>query len=120
MPGVMMLEALHQAAVWLIRTGDKFQSPLVLLREVRGVKFSDFLCPGDTLEVTAEAIKEEGDRTTVKATATKDGRVTVTARMILERCQSGDPDHVGTDDDVRGRVESQFSQLFGDMAIVNG
>ena len=33
MPGVMMLEALHQAAVWLVRSDDEFQTPLVLLRE---------------------------------------------------------------------------------------
>ena len=42
MPGVMMLEALHQAAIWLVRTGDDFRTPLVLLREVRSVKFGDF------------------------------------------------------------------------------
>ena len=39
MPGVMMLEALHQAAIWMIRVGDDFQHPIVLLREVRNVKF---------------------------------------------------------------------------------
>ena len=103
MPGVMMLEALHQAAVWLIKTGDNFQCPLVLLREVRSVKFGDFLAPGQTLEITAESIKEVGNITTVKATATKEGRVTVSARLILERCSSGDPEHLGTDEDVRKR-----------------
>lgn len=116
MPGVMMLEALHQAAVWLIKTGDNFQSPLVLLREVRSVKFGDFLAPGQTLEITAESIKEVGNITTVKATATKEGRVTVSARLILERCSSGDPEHLGTDEDVRKRSKKQFRELFGDIA----
>jgi len=116
MPGVMMLEALHQAAIWLIKTGDDFQSPLVLLREVRGVKFGDFLSPGETLTITAEAIKQEGSRITVKATATKQGRKTVTARLILEKTSSGDPQHVGTDDDVRRRGIKQFHELFGDVA----
>ena len=59
MPGVMMLKALHQAAVWMIRTGDDFSSPLVLLREVRNVKFGDFLSPDQTLKVSAETIKEK-------------------------------------------------------------
>lgn len=116
MPGVMMLEALCQAAVWLIRTGDDFQSPLVLLREVRGVKFGDFLSPGETLQLTAESIKEDGNRTTVKATAKKGDRVTVSARLILERCTTGDPESIGTDESVRRRSEEQFRELFGDVA----
>ena len=117
MPGVMMLESLHQAAVWLIRSGDGFQSPLVLLREVRGVKFGDFLAPGETLEITAESIKEDGNHTTVKATATKQGRVTVTARLVLERCSSNDPARIGTDEDARRRIEQQFHELFDDVAL---
>ncbi len=116
MPGVMMLESLHQAAIWLIRTGDNFQSPLVLLREARSVKFGDFLAPGETLEITAESIKEDGNRTTVKATAMKNGRVTVSARLILERCGTNDPQRLGTDDDVRQRSKKQFRELFGEIA----
>ena len=112
-----MLESLHQAAVWLIRSGDGFQSPLVLLREVRGVKFGDFLAPGETLEIIAESIKEDGNYTTVKATATKQGRVTVTARLVLERCSSNDPDRIGTDEDTRRLNEQQFHELFGDIAL---
>lgn len=117
MPGVMMLEALHQAAIWLIRTGDDFQSPLVLLRETRAVKFGDFLMPGETLLVHAEAIKNEGPLTTVKAVAKKGERVTVSARLILERCGSNDPDRIGTDDDVRRRTKKQFIELFGEQFL---
>jgi 3-hydroxyacyl-[acyl-carrier-protein] dehydratase len=117
MPGVMMLEALHQAAVWLIRTGDQFQSPLVLLREARSVKFGDFLTPGETLEITVEAVKEDGKHTTVKATASKQGRVTVSARLILERCDTGDPAWLGTDEQVRSFSEQQFRDLFGDVVM---
>ena len=117
MPGVMMLEALHQAAIWLIRTGDNFESPLVLLREVRSVKFGDFLGPGETLQITANAIKIDGALTTVKATAQKDGRTTVSARLILERCSSNDPERIGTDEDVRERAKKQFKELFGDVLV---
>ena len=117
MPGVMMLEALHQAAIWMIRSGDDFESPLVLLREVRGVKFGDFLAPGETLQIEAKTIKQDGQRTTVKATARKDGRTTVTARLILERCLTGDAKRIGTDADVRRRCKEQFHELFGDVSI---
>ena len=117
MPGVMMLEALHQAAMWLVKSGDRFESPLVLLREVRSVKFGDFLAPGDTLQVTAETVKESGNLVTVKAIATKAGRTTVSARLILERTVTGDPEHLGTDADVRERSENQFNELFGDITV---
>ena len=119
MPGVMMLEALHQAAIWLVRTGDDFRSPLVLLREARSVKFGDFLSPGETLQITAQAIKSDGRLTTVKATAEKAGRVTVSARLILEQCESGDPEYLGTDDDIRTRIRAQFTKLFGELPVGN-
>lgn len=113
MPGVMMLEALHQAAVWLLRKDDDFESPLVLLREVRGAKFGDFLSPGETLQITAEIVKQSDNLTTVKASAEKDGRVTVSARLILERCSSNDPEELGTDDDIRTRSKKKYAELFG-------
>lgn len=115
MPGVMMLEALHQAAVWLIRVSDNFSFPLVLLREVRSVKFGDFLTPGETLNITAETFKEDGNFTTIKASAWKGDRVTVSARLVLERCFTGDsqPD---ADDEVRRLAENQFRELFGEIA----
>jgi 3-hydroxyacyl-[acyl-carrier-protein] dehydratase len=96
-----------------VRTGDDFRSPLVLLREARSVKFGDFLAPGEILQITAQAIKRDGNRTTVKATGEKQGRVTVSARLILEQCDSGDPDDLGTDDDIRQRSRAQFTKLFG-------
>lgn len=117
MPGVMMLEALHQAAIWMIRTGDDFQSPLVVLREARNVKFGDFLSPNETLQITAERIKEKDGLITVKATAEKQGRVTVAARLILERSGSNDPPEIGTDADVIRRSKKQFKELFGDVSF---
>ena len=116
MPGVMMLEALHQAAVWLVRSDDEFQTPLVLLRETRSVKFGDFLAPDETLQITVEMVKRAGMKTTVKASATKQGRVTVSARLILERCWTGDPEHFGTDAKVLESTKQQFQQLTGHVA----
>ena len=115
MPGVMMLEALHQAAIWMIRTGDDFQTPLVLLRQAKSVKFGDFLSPGETLEITVQTLKQVGNQTTVKAMAQKDGRVTVSARLVLEKTNSCDPERLGTNDEIRTRCRAQFQKLFGDV-----
>ncbi|SMP39241.1 3-hydroxyacyl-[acyl-carrier-protein] dehydratase [Neorhodopirellula lusitana] len=118
MPGVMMLEALHQAAAWLIRTSTGFDDALVLLREVRNVKFGDFLSPGETLSVEAEVFKTDGPMTTIKAVARKGDRVTVAARLILESCSSGDPEYLDTDADLKRLSREQFFELFGDCPAV--
>lgn len=83
MPGVMMLEALYQAASWMIRTGDDFARPIILLKACRGIKFADFLSPGETLEITASLVKSDGDLFTVKAAGTKEGRVGVAGRLVI-------------------------------------
>lgn len=113
MPGVMMLEALHQAAVWMVRTGDDFQAPLVLLKETRGVRFGDFLCPGETLTVTVEATKEDGPLVNVKASAEKGGRTTVSARLVVEKCSTALDERLGTDQIMRDRIRAKFETLFG-------
>jgi len=57
----------------------------------------------------------------VKASATKQGRTTVSARLILERCWTGDPEHFGTDAKVLESTKQQFQeltkQLTGEVAI---
>ena len=118
MPGVMMLEALQQAGVWLIRVTENFQSPLVLLREVRSVKFGDFLVPGETLLVTAELIKQQDNRFTIKATGSKGDKVTVSARLVFEASATGDPPRLGSDEEIRFRAQKQFEDLFGEPAGV--
>jgi 3-hydroxyacyl-[acyl-carrier-protein] dehydratase len=117
MPGVMMLEALHQAAIWMIRTGDDFSSPLVMLREARSVKFGDFLMPGETLDINVELVKEQGSLSTVKATAEKNGKTTVSARLILEKCSTDQPDWLGTDDIVRDLARKKFTELYGSIPV---
>ncbi|MEM0926730.1 MAG: 3-hydroxyacyl-ACP dehydratase FabZ family protein [Planctomycetota bacterium] len=119
MPGVMMLEALHQAAVWMIRSGDEFTTPIVHLREVRNVKFGDFLSPDETLRITADFLKESDGIVTVKAIAEKDDRVTVSARLLLERSSSNEPPETGTDKDVLERVKKQFHTLYDTDALAS-
>lgn len=118
MPGVMMLEALHQAAVWLIRMTPGLDSPLVLVREIRNVKFGDFLSPGETLTIEAEVFKTDLPLTTVKAVARKGEKVTVAARLILESCSSGDPEHFDTDAELIQLARAQFFELYGDCPAV--
>ena len=117
MPGVMMLEALYQAAMWMVRTGEDFASPHVFLVEAKSVKFGDFLTPGETLEIRADKFKEDGPLVTVKAQAMKGDKVTVSARLILQRSSSDASPH-NNDDDTRRFVREQFFEMFGDQPAV--
>ena len=118
MPGVMMLEALHQAARWLVRVTDDFAHPLVHLDGVRSVKFGDFLAPDETLVVNASIVGVTGGVYKLKASATKDGKSTVSARLVMRPATTGDPDRLGNDAEVIRAVREQFAKLYG--AAVEG
>ena len=51
MPGVLMLEALYQASMWLVLISEDFEKSYVALRETKSMKFKGFVQPGDTLDV---------------------------------------------------------------------
>jgi 3-hydroxyacyl-[acyl-carrier-protein] dehydratase len=114
MPGVMMLEALHQASAWLIRKSEDFTHSVVLLKEAKNVKFSDFVEPGQVLTVTAEVMKDEGRLVTLKAQGEVDGRTAVTAKLVLDRSNLGDSDPSRADLDpyARRRQQEQFQLLY--------
>ena len=88
MPGVFMLEAMTQAAAWLIRGSEDFAHSMVTLKEARNVKYASFVEPGQTMVVTVESIGEMPgpEERTVKFKA--QGQVgdvqTFSARLVLE------------------------------------
>jgi 3-hydroxyacyl-[acyl-carrier-protein] dehydratase len=57
MPGVLMLEAMVQAASWLVRVTQDFSHSMIVLEEAKNVNYKSFVSPGRTLEVTAEAVE---------------------------------------------------------------
>lgn len=85
MPGVLMLETMNQAAMWLIYASEKFKNSIVHLKQARNVKYQDFVKPGQVLVVTAEVVKEDETTTTFKARGTVNGETAVSGRLILER-----------------------------------
>lgn len=85
MPGVMMLESLFQASALLVRATDGYNMGLVMLQEAKNVKFSDFVQPGQSLNVVAEIIKHDEETTLLKATGRKGDTVAVSARLVLKR-----------------------------------
>jgi 3-hydroxyacyl-[acyl-carrier-protein] dehydratase len=84
MPGVLMLEAMYQAAYWLVRKTENFAHPMVTLKEVRNVKFSGFLEPGQDLVIRADIKKQDGLTTTLMARGDVAGNTVVSGRLIIE------------------------------------
>lgn len=113
MPGVFMLEAMTQAAAWLIRASEDFAHTVVILKEARNVKYADFVEPGQLLTVTVEQLEQDDRETKFKTTGTIDGRPAMAARLTLERYNLGDQDpaHAREDDYCRRRMRELFTVL---------
>jgi 3-hydroxyacyl-[acyl-carrier-protein] dehydratase len=113
MPGVLMLEAMYQASMWLVRRTDDFHYALVLLKEARNIKYADFITPGKTLVVESEIFKQEGDIYTLKAQGSVDGSTAVSARLLLERGHIVDrlPRRPESDPYTRKRMKQFFEEL---------
>jgi 3-hydroxyacyl-[acyl-carrier-protein] dehydratase len=105
MPGVLMLEAMTQAAAWTIRTGEDFAHAIVVLREARNVKYGDFVEPGRMLTVTATVLSQDATTTKIKASGTVGDRTSLTARLVLERYNLADRVPYGAALDARVRSE---------------
>ena len=113
MPGVLMLEAMYQAGLWLVRRTEDFAHSIVLLSEARNVKFSGLVQPGQSLVVTADIKKQAGDRTTLVAQGTVDGKVVVSARLVLEAFHLADryPRRADIHDYLLRKVRKQFARV---------
>ena len=105
LPGVLMLEAMTQAAAWTIRLGEDFAHSIVVLRQAKNVKYGDFVEPGRVLTVTAEVMSQDETTTKVKASGTVGDRTSLTARLVLERYNLADRQAHGAAIDARVRAE---------------
>lgn len=83
LPGVMMLEAMTQAARALLQARPDAPEGPWTLAEVRQVKYGSMVRPGQQLRVTVELGKQEGDRWSFKGTGEVEGRTAVSARFTL-------------------------------------
>jgi 3-hydroxyacyl-[acyl-carrier-protein] dehydratase len=92
MPGVLMLEAMTQAAAWLVRVTEDFAHSTVVLKEARNVKYGNFVEPGQTLTITAEILGQDEREVKVKAQGAVDGKQAVSARLVLDRYNLADAD----------------------------
>jgi 3-hydroxyacyl-[acyl-carrier-protein] dehydratase len=94
LPGVFMLEAATQAGSWLLRLSENFAHSIISLKEVRNVKYADFVAPGQSLDVTVSMVKKDDRLATLKVEGQIGGRQTLSGRIVLERYNLVDRDPV--------------------------
>jgi 3-hydroxyacyl-[acyl-carrier-protein] dehydratase len=114
MPGVLMLEALTQASAWLIRVSEDFAHSIVVLKEVRNVKYARFVQPGQTLNIVSEIVQEDDNLVTLKAKGAVEEQNNLKARLILCRynLSDTDPSQIITDKKVIAELRERLKNLY--------
>lgn len=114
LPGVLMIEALVQSCSWLWRATDQFAYSTILLKQVRAVKFNNFVAPGHTLQLQVELLKQQEDTWTFQGSGTVDGGSAVSAKLTLERFNlaSKNPELASADELQTRHHRELFTQLW--------
>lgn len=83
LPGVLMLEALIQAAGWLLHRRSNFARSFAVLKEARNVKYGTFVAPGNALRVEVDFFKSTDSGAAFKASGYVKDAQAVSARIEL-------------------------------------
>lgn len=83
MPGVLQLQCLVEGGSWLLRITDEFQYSVVVLREVKAVKYGALMQPGKTLDIAVELVRRDGNVAVMKGKGEAEGVQTVSAQFTL-------------------------------------
>ncbi|REJ65982.1 MAG: beta-hydroxyacyl-ACP dehydratase [Planctomycetota bacterium] len=122
LPGVFMVEAMTQAASWLIRVEDDFAHSIIVLKEAKNIKYAGFVFPGDTLQVEVLVVRHDERETEVKASGRVDDKLCVSGRMVFERYNLADehPTEWPRDEFARDDARKWFMLLGGPAAVAAG
>ena len=84
MPGVLMVESMFQASMWLVRASDDFEFSKIAMKEAKSVKFQGFVQPGDSLVVSAQIKSKKDNLTTLKVSGTINGKPATGGRLVVD------------------------------------
>jgi 3-hydroxyacyl-[acyl-carrier-protein] dehydratase len=92
MPGVMMLQTLVEAGSWLLRLSEDYSHSVIVLREVKNVKYGTFMEPGKQMQISVELTERNDTISSFKGRGEVAGQSTVAARFVLGRYNLRDRD----------------------------
>jgi 3-hydroxyacyl-[acyl-carrier-protein] dehydratase len=114
MPGVLMLEAMTQAAAWLIRITDDFADSMVTLQEARNIKYARFVRPSEALTIRATIKKRHPHQTDLQVEGSVAGELAVSGRVTLDHYNIADqrPIMAITDTELKEKLRQQLCLLW--------
>ncbi|HUR54898.1 MAG TPA: hydroxymyristoyl-ACP dehydratase [Gemmataceae bacterium] len=118
MPGVLMLQAVVEAAAWLWRATTDYTHPVIVLRDVRNVKYGTFMQPGRRMDVVVDLTKHDADTATFKGKGTNDaGEQTVSAMFVLHgySLAARGPAGVAADERLVHHWKTRWALLTGEL-----
>jgi len=83
LPGVLILEAMTQSAMWLIRSATDFQPTVFFLAKASNVTYGQFVSPGDRIDIDVKMLRQTGGEWRFQGRVTRDGDTVARARFAL-------------------------------------
>lgn len=113
LPGVLMLEALTQAASWVMHLRSDFACSICVLKEARNVKYGTFVAPGNALRVEVELTASTDRGGTFKGVGTVGPNQAVSARLELAYFNLADsqPELAGVDKRLIDRHRARWAVI---------
>ena len=113
MPGVLMIETMVQSGAWLVRLTEDFAHSVVLLREARGVKYGQFVRPGDRIQIRVEMTRMGDGRAEIRGKGVVEGRTVVSGKLGLEyyNLADRDPSMASRDEQVVTYLRRRFELI---------
>lgn len=117
LPGVMMLESLLQTARWLVWSTENFRPFVIVLDEVKQLKFGKFVRPGRALDMEVNWMEREGDKISFTGQGKVDGETAVNCRFSVRLAdRSSLPESAGKDiPSLQEAYRTEFDQLTSGM-----
>ena len=119
LPGVMMLEALTQAAAFVLHVGTGFSKSMAVLREARNLRYGNFVAPGNQLRLEVEKTKDTEKGASFKATGLIDGSQALTGRLELSYFSLAErnPEWAPTDERLIAHTKRRWAVLRTQEAV---
>lgn len=114
LPGVLMLEAMTQAAGWLLHHRRGFERSIVVLKEARNVKYGRFVAPGEFLTVQVDFARDtETGGATFKASGAVNASTAVSARIEMAYFDLAEkhPELANLDETLKAHTRARFDLL---------
>lgn len=122
LPGVLMIEAMVQAAAWLVRVQQDFSRSIVILQVAKNVKYSYFVQPGNILRCELTAVEITDSSAKFKGTGTVGDRQAVSGRLELRCFNLADEHRAGPEADaaIVAQLKQRFKLIGGPEALAAG